>query len=104
MNQIEGTIVDHEGHAWFEAGELRLDLGSTVGHRRPPLPAVLGAAAGGDVATEAGRASESGPAGHVSLTEVIAPDQYARSGSADRTLAGTHARRVAAAGRIGASA
>jgi multiple sugar transport system ATP-binding protein len=78
MNQLEGMIVVHDEHAWFQAGELRLDLGNLSTAAAPPAgPTVLGLRPEAIVATRAGP-NETGPVGTVTLTEVIAPDQYAQ--------------------------
>jgi multiple sugar transport system ATP-binding protein len=78
MTQIDGEVVDDGDHAWFEADALRLDLGPRSDGRAPgPGRAVLGLRPEAVVATAAG-SEDGGPHGTVTLTEVIAPDQYAQ--------------------------
>jgi multiple sugar transport system ATP-binding protein len=75
MNFVEGALTHDAGRLWFESGPLRLELGA------PTLPegrVLLGVRPEAIVATAAGDGDGSAmPTGTVTLTEVIAPDQYA---------------------------
>jgi multiple sugar transport system ATP-binding protein len=83
MNFIPGDIRAVNGRARFEAGVISVDLRD----QDPPaatMPVVLG------IRPEGIRVSRepqpSGMTGRVTLTEVVAPDEYATIAVADRTL------------------
>jgi multiple sugar transport system ATP-binding protein len=76
MNFVEGGLTHDGGRVWFEAGELRLDIGP-IGADLPASGRVLlGVRPEAIVATPAD-GEQAGPSGPITLTEVIAPDQYA---------------------------
>jgi len=77
MNFVEGALTHEDGSVWFEAGELRLDLGPAPAEASLPPRVVLGVRPEAIVATAAADGQEARTGGPVTLTEVIAPDQYA---------------------------
>jgi multiple sugar transport system ATP-binding protein len=83
MNFVTGEIVAVDGGARFEAGIINVDL-RDQDPPAAPLPVVLG------IRPEGVRVSRepqpSGMVGKVTLTEVVAPDEYATVAVADRSL------------------
>ena len=83
MNFIPGEIVAFDGRARFEAGAIRVDL-RDQGPPSAPMPVVLGVRPEG-VRVVRGDGSSAIP-GRVTLTEVVAPDEYATIALAERTV------------------
>jgi multiple sugar transport system ATP-binding protein len=83
MNFIPGEIVAVDGRARFESGVIGVDLRD---QDPPPSPikVVLGIRPEGVRVTR--ERSPSSMTGRVTLTEVVAPDEYATIAVADRTL------------------
>jgi multiple sugar transport system ATP-binding protein len=83
MNFVPGEIVAVDGRARFESGDIGIDLGEQA----PPLssiPVVLGVRPEGVRVARDGQPSSI--AGRVTLTEVVAPDEYATIAVEGRTL------------------
>jgi multiple sugar transport system ATP-binding protein len=77
MNFLSGAIVDADGRSWFESGGLRIDLGFQADRIAPATgPVMLGVRPEAVVAARS-RAENVGIQGIVTLTEVLAPDEYA---------------------------
>ncbi|MBX3030588.1 MAG: ABC transporter ATP-binding protein [Chloroflexi bacterium] len=78
MNQVVGTIVEEADRTWFESGALRFALGPFEAPDRPPTGRVL-LGVRPEAVTALPPGSGSGdPVGSVTLTEVVAPDEYAQ--------------------------
>jgi ABC-type sugar transport system ATPase subunit len=77
MNFLSGAIVDSDSRSWFESGGLRIDLGFQTDRIAPATgPVTLGVRPEAVVAARP-RAENVGIQGIVTLTEVLAPDEYA---------------------------
>jgi multiple sugar transport system ATP-binding protein len=83
MNFIPGHIVAENGRTWFASDVIRVELHNQVPPPEPG-PVVLGIRPEG--VTVVPRGGASGMTGRVTLTEVIAPDEYATIVVAERTL------------------
>jgi multiple sugar transport system ATP-binding protein len=83
MNFIPGHIVAEEGRTWFASDVIRIEL-KDQDARPAPGPVVLGVRPEG--VTVVPRGSQGAMTGRVTLTEVVAPDEYATINVADRTL------------------
>jgi multiple sugar transport system ATP-binding protein len=83
MNFIPGQIVAVDGRARFEAGVIGVDL-RDQDPPETPLPIILGVRPEGVRVVR--DVTSSSMTGHVTLTEVVAPDEYATIVVADRTL------------------
>jgi ABC-type sugar transport system ATPase subunit len=83
MNFIRGQLAAHDGRAIFEAPSIRIDV-PDMAAPAAPTDVVLGIRPEGvRVARGDGRAAMSG---RVTLTEVVAPDEYATIAVAGATL------------------
>jgi multiple sugar transport system ATP-binding protein len=82
MNFIPGHIVAENGRTWFASDVIRVELRSQI-PPPDPGPVVLGIRPEGVTVVPRGGAAI---AGRVTLTEVIAPDEYATIAVADRSL------------------
>jgi multiple sugar transport system ATP-binding protein len=83
MNFIPGEIVAVDGRARFESGVIGVDL-RDQDPPAAPVPVVLGVRPEGVRVARDGQPSS--VTGRVTLTEVVAPDEYATIAVADRTL------------------
>jgi multiple sugar transport system ATP-binding protein len=83
MNFIPGHIVAEEGRTWFASDVIRVEL-RDQDPRPEPGPVVLGVRPEG--VTVVPRGSQGALTGRVTLTEVVAPDEYATISVTDRTL------------------
>jgi multiple sugar transport system ATP-binding protein len=83
MNFIPGLILAENGRTWFASDVIRVELRNDASPP-PPGPVVLGIRPEG--VSIAPHGSPSAMTGTVTLTEVIAPDEYATVLVADRTL------------------
>jgi multiple sugar transport system ATP-binding protein len=80
MNFVSGRIVDAEGRSWFEASGLRIELGPRADGNVPAEgPVALGVRPEAVLASppRAGEGPGEAVRGTVTLTEVVAPDEYA---------------------------
>jgi ABC-type sugar transport system ATPase subunit len=82
MNFIPGHIVAENGRTWFASDVIRVELRDQSPPPEPG-PIVLGIRPEG---VSIVRRGPIGMTGRVTLTEVIAPDEYATIAVADRTL------------------
>ena len=83
MNFVPGEIRAVDGEARFEAGIIKVDL-RDQDPPAAPMPVVLGIRPEGVRVLRAPESS--GMVGTVTLTEVVAPDEYATIAVAERTL------------------
>jgi multiple sugar transport system ATP-binding protein len=83
MNFIPGEIIAWDGRARFESGVIGVDL-RDQDPPASPMPVVLGIRPEGVRVTRDIQASSM--TGRVTLTEVVAPDEYATIAVADHTL------------------
>jgi multiple sugar transport system ATP-binding protein len=83
MNFIPGLIFAENDRTWFASDVIRVEL-QTQDPPVTPGPVVLGIRPEG--VTVVPRGEQSGMTGRVTLTEVVAPDEYATIVVADRSL------------------
>jgi len=82
MNFIPGDIRAEDGRTWFASDVIRVEL---PGQEPPGLrPVVLGVRPEGVAVVP--RGSQGAMTGRVTLTEVVAPDEYATISVADRSI------------------
>lgn len=99
MNFIPGHIVAENGRAWFASDVIRVELRN---QRSPPAPGPIVLGIRPEGVTVIPRGGQPVMTGRVTLTEVIAPDEYATIVVADTTLrARVPAEEVAVGDQVG---
>jgi multiple sugar transport system ATP-binding protein len=99
MNFFPGHVLAENGRTWFASDVIRVEL-RTEDPSPPPGPVVLGIRPEGVRIGPVG--DRTGMTGRVTLTEVIAPDEYATIAVADRMLrARVPAEQVAVGDEVG---
>jgi hypothetical protein len=102
MNFIPGHIVAENDRTWFASELIRIEIPSHGGGPLAPGPVVLGVRPEG--VTIAPLRGQPAMTGRVTLTEVIAPDEYATIVVADKSLrARVPAEEVAVGDEVGVS-